>query len=56
LLAAKLNPDAYFQLKVNPNGGLFIQSINDDKTEIFEKHYHALSFELAGLMKKLSRN
>jgi hypothetical protein len=54
LQAAKLKPDACFQLSVNPNGGLTIQS-TDDKTESFEKNYRELSFELAGLMKKLSR-
>ncbi len=54
LQAAKLKPDAYFELSVNPNGGLSIQSI-DDETVSFEKNYQELSFELAGLMKKLSR-
>jgi hypothetical protein len=54
LQAAKLKPDAYFQLSLNPNGGLLIQSINDDQRTSFEKHYQDLSFELASLMQKLS--
>ena len=56
LQAAKLKPDAFFQFNVSPNGGLSIQSITDDKTKNFEKHFHKLSFELAGLMKKTFSN
>ncbi len=54
LEAAKLKPDTSFQVSVNPNGGLIIQSVNDAKNGIFEKHYQELSCELVGLMKSLS--
>ena len=51
LQAAGLEGDASFQLIVNPNGGLLIQSVD----EKFEKPYQELSVELFELMKNLSK-
>ncbi len=54
LQAAGLSEDAAFQLIVNPNGGILIQSVDDSKEESFEKHYKDLSVELFELMKNLA--
>jgi antitoxin component of MazEF toxin-antitoxin module len=55
LQAAGLEEDASFQLIVNPNGGLLIQSVDETDDEKFEKHYQELSVELFELMKSLSK-
>jgi antitoxin component of MazEF toxin-antitoxin module len=54
LQAAGLENDASFQLVVNPNGGLLIQSVDESDAK-FEEHYQELSVELFGLMKKFSK-
>lgn len=55
LQAAGLKEDANFQVIVNPNGGLLIQSIEAGDDDRFEKEYKALSSELFDLMKSLSK-
>jgi hypothetical protein len=54
LQAEGLAEDASFQLIVNPNGGLLIQSVDEINAEKFDKHYRELSVELFELMKSLS--
>lgn len=55
LQAAGLNENAAFQLIVNPNGGLLVQSVDESDNEKFEKHVADLSHELFDLMKSLSK-
>ena len=55
LQAAGLKEDASFQLIVNPNGGLLIQSVDAVNDDRFEKQYNELSIELFELMKSLSK-
>ncbi len=55
LQAAGLNESAAFQLIINPNGGLLVQSVDEGDPESFEKNFEALSEELFDLMKSLSK-
>ena len=55
LQAAGLGENATFQLIVNPNGGLLIQSVDETDPGKFEKHMEELSAELFDLMKSLSK-
>ena len=55
LQAAGLNENAAFQLIVNPNGGLLLQSVEQGDSETFEKNFNDLSEELFDLMKSLSK-
>jgi len=55
LQAAGLQENASFQLIVNPNGGLLIQSVDEVDENRFEQHYKELSMELFELMKSLSK-
>jgi antitoxin component of MazEF toxin-antitoxin module len=55
LQAAGLDDNASFQLIVNPNGGLLVQSVDDGDSTKFEKQVEELSEELFDLMKSLSK-
>ncbi len=55
LRAARLKEDAIFQVIVNPNGGLLIQSVEVSSSKKFERQYNELSVELFELMKSLSK-
>ena len=55
LEAAGLSENATFQVAINPNGGLIIQSVDAMNNERFEKHYQDLNVELFELMKSLSK-
>ncbi len=54
LEAAGIPEGALFQISINPNGGLIIQSIDDNKLEIFEENFQKLNKKYSGLMKLLS--
>jgi hypothetical protein len=54
LEAAGIPEDAFFQISVNPSGGLVIQSVDENKMEIFEKNFKLLNKKHSKLMQKLA--
>lgn len=54
LEAAGIPEDAFFQISVNPSGGLVIQSVEENKVEIFEKNFKLLNKKHSKLMQKLA--
>lgn len=54
LEAAGISEDALFQISVNPSGGLVIQSIEDNKTEVFRENFNKLNKKYKKLMKNLA--
>ena len=55
LQAAGLDEKALFQITVNPNGGLLIQSVDHADYKKFEDIYEELNTELFDLMQSLSK-
>ncbi|MCC6128204.1 MAG: hypothetical protein IT584_03275 [Chlamydiae bacterium] len=54
LEAAGISEDAIFQITVNPSGGLIIQSVEDDKTDIFQRNFEKLNKQYKKLMQNLA--
>lgn len=54
LEAAGLNENTLFQVTVNPSGGLVIQSLEQNPTEIFQKNFEELNLKYKNLMKRLA--
>lgn len=54
LEAAGLSEDALFQVTVNPSGGLVIQSLEDNQTELFQEKFEELNQKYKNLMKRLA--
>ena len=56
LEAAHLDPDsALFQIVVNPNGGITIQSVEAVNTKLHKKAFREVLKENNGLMKRLAQ-
>lgn len=54
LEAAGLSENALFQITLNPSGGLVIQSVEDNKTEVFQKNFENLNQKYKKLMQNLA--
>ena len=54
LEAAGISEDAMFQISINPSGGLVIQSVEDHKTDVFQKNFEMLSKKYKRLMQNLA--
>ena len=54
LEAAGISEDAFFQITVNPSGGLIIQSIEDNKPDTFRENFKKLNKKYSKLMQKLA--
>lgn len=54
LEAAGISEDGLFQISVNPNGGLIIQSIEDNKTDVFREGFEKLNKKYSKLMQRLA--
>jgi len=54
LEAAGISEETPFQVTVNPNGGLFIQSVEDDKSAIFKDKFKELNKKYKHLMQRLA--
>jgi antitoxin component of MazEF toxin-antitoxin module len=52
--AAGISENTLFQITINPSGGLVIQSVTDDKTELFQKKFEGLNQRYKKLMKNLA--
>jgi len=54
LEAAGISENALFQISVNPSGGLVIQSVEDNKTDVFQENFEKLNKKYKKLMKNLA--
>jgi hypothetical protein len=54
LEAAGIAENALFQISVNPSGGLVIQSIADNKADIFREKFKELNKKHSKLMQNLA--
>lgn len=54
LEAAGISEDAFFQISINPSGGLIIQSVESDKTDIFRQKFKELNKRYSKLMQNLA--
>lgn len=54
LEAAGLSEDALFQVTINPSGGLVIQSLENNRTELFQEKFEELNQKYKNLMKRLA--
>ena len=54
LEAAGISENALFQISVNPSGGLVIQSVEDNKTDVFRENFNKLNKKYKNLMKNLA--
>lgn len=54
LEAAGITDEALFQISLNPNGGLLIQSVDNDNNEILDENFKKLNKRYKGLMQKLA--
>ena len=54
LEAAGIAEDAFFQISVNPSGGLVIQSVLDTKIDEFRKNFKELNKQHKKLMQNLA--
>jgi antitoxin component of MazEF toxin-antitoxin module len=54
LEAAGIAEDALFQVSINPNGGLVIQSIEDNKKDVVKENFEKLNKKYKNLMQRLS--
>lgn len=52
--AAGLSENATFQITINPNGGLVIQSVEENKTDVFQKNFEKLNTQYKKLMQNLA--
>jgi hypothetical protein len=54
LEAAGISENALFQVSVNPSGGLIIQSVESDNTEVFRENFKKLNKKYSKLMQNLA--
>jgi antitoxin component of MazEF toxin-antitoxin module len=54
LEAAGVSEDALFQISVNPSGGLVIQSIEDNNTDVFREKFEKMNKKYKKLMQNLA--
>lgn len=54
LEAAGLSENAFFQISVNPGGGLVIQSVEVNKADVFKEQFKELNKKYSKLMKNLA--
>lgn len=54
LEAAGISEAALFQISVNPSGGLVIQSVEDNKTDVFQENFVSLNKKHKKLMQNLA--
>lgn len=54
LEAAGLSEDALFQVTINPSGGLVIQSLENNRTELFQEKFEELNQKYKNLMQRLA--
>ena len=54
LEAAGISEDAIFQISVNPSGGLVIQSVEDNKADVFQENFEELNKKHKKLMQNLA--
>jgi antitoxin component of MazEF toxin-antitoxin module len=54
LEAAGVTEDALFQVTINPSGGLVIQSLENNKTELFQQKFEELNKKYQHLMQRLA--
>ena len=54
LEAAGIAENALFQIVVNPNGGLIIQSLEDVQKDIFDEKFKMLNKKYSKLMQRLA--
>jgi antitoxin component of MazEF toxin-antitoxin module len=54
LEAAGISENAFFQISVNPSGGLVIQSVDDTNIEVFQNNFEKLNKKHKQLMKNLA--
>lgn len=54
LEAAGISESTLFQISVNPSGGLVIQSIEDNRTDIFRENFEKLNEKHKKLMQNLA--
>lgn len=54
LEAAGISEDALFQISVSPSGGLVIQSIEDNKADLFAENFEKLNKKHKKLMQNLA--
>jgi antitoxin component of MazEF toxin-antitoxin module len=54
LEAAGLSENTLFQVSVNPSGGLVIQSLEHNQTEIFQEKFEELNEKYKNLMQRLA--
>lgn len=54
LEAAGIAENALFQIVVNPNGGLLIQSLEDVSKDIFDENFKMLNKKYSKLMQRLA--
>jgi antitoxin component of MazEF toxin-antitoxin module len=54
LEAAGIEEDAFFQISINPSGGLVIQSVEDTKLDKFREKFKELNKKHKKLMQNLA--
>jgi antitoxin component of MazEF toxin-antitoxin module len=54
LEAAGISEDALFQISVSPSGGLVIQSVGDNKMDVFREKFKELNKKHSKLMQNLA--
>ncbi len=54
LEAAGISENALFQISINPSGGLVIQSVGENKTDIFREKFKYLNKKHKKLMQNLA--
>jgi hypothetical protein len=54
LEAAGISEDAFFQISVNPSGGLVIQSVEDNKVDVFREKFQKLNKKHRKLLQNLA--
>ena len=54
LEAAGISESSLFQISVNPSGGLVIQSVEDNKTDVLRENFERLNKKHKKLMQNLA--
>jgi antitoxin component of MazEF toxin-antitoxin module len=54
LEAAGISDDAMFQISINPSGGIVIQSVENNKTDVFQENFEKLNKKHRNLMQNLA--
>lgn len=54
LEAAGISDNALFQISINPSGGLVIQSVDGNKTDVFQENFEKLNKKHKQLMQNLA--